>query len=243
MSADGSNQIRLTYTQFGDTEPALSPDGQFIVFVSQRAGGHKLFIMSADGSKPRPLTDGKSSGEYSPSFSPDGQWIVFSSSRGARYELWLIHPDGTDLTQLTSGPNGKNFPVWSPDGEWIAYNSLQGETDIIRIIRPEGTGEQTILELDEAYVSGWIGNRILFVVKIGNTTDICSMNADGSDVRQLTTDPANDKGAVGMPEGQFIFFNSARDGNDEIYVMRADGSGQTRLTYSQGNDYMPNWGP
>ena len=69
------------------------------------------------------------------------------------------------------------------------------------------------------------------------------MNPDGSDIRQLTTDPANDRGGFGTPDGSFIVFNSAREGNDEIYVMRADGSDQTRLTFSAGNDYMPNWGP
>lgn len=243
MNADGSNQTRLTYSQYGDVEPVLSPDGRFIVFVSQRGSGHKLFIMNADGSNPRQLTDGKSSDEYDPYFSTDGQWIVYSSSRGGRFELWLIHPDGTGLMQLTSGPNAKNLPAWSPDGQWIAYNSVQGDRDVIKIIRPDGTGDQVILTLDEAYVTGWSGGRILFVAENGSTTDIYSMNPDGSDIRQLTTDPANDKGAFGTPDGHFIVFNSARDGNDEIYVMRADGSDQTRLTFSARNDYMPTWGP
>jgi Tol biopolymer transport system component len=243
MNADGSNQTRLTHSQYGDVEPVLSPDGQSIVFVSQRAGGHKLFIMNVDGSNSRQLTDGQSSDEYDPYFSPDGQWIVYSSSRGGRFELWLIHPDGTDVKQLTSGPNSKNFPAWSPDGLWIAYNSVQGDEDVIKIIRPDGTGDQVILTLDEAYVTGWADGRILFVAENGATTDVYSMNPDGSDIRQLTTDPANDRGAFGTPDGRFIIFNSARDGNDEIYVMRADGSDQTRLTFSAGNDYMPTWGP
>jgi TolB protein len=216
MNADGSNQTRLTFSQYGDTEPVLSPDGRFIVFVSQRAGGHKLFIMNADGTDQRQLTDGRSTDEYDPYFSPDGQWVVYSSSLGGAFELWLIHPDGTGLKQLTSGPNAKNFPAWSPDGQWIAYNSIQDNEDVIKVIRPDGTGDQIILGLDEAYVSGWIGGRILFVAENGTTTDIYSMNPDGTDIRQLTTDPANDKGAFGTPDGQFIIFNSARDGNDEI---------------------------
>ena len=243
MNADGSGQTRLTNSKFGDSEPVLSPDGQYIVFVSQRDGGHKLFIMNADGSNWRQLTDGKSNDEYSPYFSPDSQWVLYSSNRGGRYEVWLIHPDGTGLTQLTSGPNGKSRPAWSPDGQWITYNSVQGNEDIIKVIRPDGTDDKVILVKDDASVSGWVGGRILFDAKNGTTTDIYSMNPDGSDIRQLTTDPANDKGAFGTLDGTFIVFNSTRDGNDEIYVMRADGSDQKRLTSNPDNDYMPTWGP
>lgn len=243
MNADGTEQTRLTYSQYGDTEPMLSPDGRFIVFVSQRAGGHKLFIMNADGSNQRQLTDGKSSDEYSPAFSPDGQWLVYSSSRGARFELWRMHLDGTELTQITSGFNAKGLPTWSPDGQWIAYNSVQDGVDVIKRIRPDGTDDQVLLMQAEVYVSGWAGDRILFVAPNGAKTDIYSMQADGSEIRQLTDDPASDKGPFGTADGRFIIFNSARDGNDEIYVIGVGDSNPTRLTFSDGNDYMPAWGP
>jgi serine/threonine protein kinase len=241
MNADGSGQTRLTDSPLADREPMFSPDGRTIVFVSQRAGGHNLFIMNADGSNQRQLTDGVSKEEYSPYFSPDGQWIVYSSTRGRRFELWLIRPDGSDLRQLTGGPNSKSFPAWSPDGQWIAYNSVSAGSDVIKVIRPDGGDDRIILRQDEAYVTGWIGNRILFAARNGETTDIFSMYPDGSDVRQLTTHVANDRGAYGTPDGQFIVFNSARDGNDELYVMRGDGSQPVRLTFEPGNDFMPTW--
>jgi Tol biopolymer transport system component len=243
MDADGSNQTRLTQSQYADNEPVFSPDGRFIVFVSQRAGGHKLFVMNADGSNQRQLTDGKSRDEYDPYFSPDGEWIAYSSSRGGRFELWFIRTDGTDIRQLTTGPNAKNLPAWSPDGQWIAYNSVEDGEDVIKVIRPDGSDDKIILRFDEAYVSGWVGGRILFVAEIGSTTDIYSVSPDGTDVRQLTTHPANDKGAFGTWDERFIIFNSARDGNDEIYVMNADGSDQRRTTFSDGNDFMATWGP
>jgi hypothetical protein len=241
MNADGSGQTRLTNSPLSDREPMFSPDGQSVVFVSQRAGGHNLFIMNADGSNQRQLTDAVSKDEYSPYFSPDGQWIVYSSTRGGRFELWLIRPDGSDLRQLTGGPNSKSFPAWSPDGQWIAYNSVSGGSDILKVIRPDGSEDRIILRQDEAYVSGWIGNRLLFTARNGETTDIFSMNPDGSDIRQLTTHAANDRGGYGTPDGQFILFNSARDGNDELYVMRGDGSQPMRLTFDSGNDFMPAW--
>jgi Tol biopolymer transport system component len=45
------------------------------------------------------------------------------------------------------------------------------------------------------------------------------------------------------PDGSKVVFTSTRDGNSEIYVMNADGTGQTRLTNSAASDYAPSWGP
>jgi Tol biopolymer transport system component len=71
------------------------------------------------------------------------------------------------------------------------------------------------------------------------TRDIYVMNADGSGVQRLTTDPADDIDPAWSPDSQRIVFASRRDGNFEIYVMNADGTGQTRLTHDEGNDFGP----
>jgi hypothetical protein len=69
------------------------------------------------------------------------------------------------------------------------------------------------------------------------------MNANGTGVTRLTTDPADDSGAAWSPNGAKIAFASQRDGNSEIYVMNADGSGQTRLTNNAATDTHPGWSP
>jgi dipeptidyl aminopeptidase/acylaminoacyl peptidase len=70
------------------------------------------------------------------------------------------------------------------------------------------------------------------------------MNADGSNVQQLTNTPLIvDEAPAWSPDGQKIVFQTDRDGNNwEIYVMNVDGSDQKRLTNNPAGDYAPNWG-
>lgn len=80
-------------------------------------------------------------------------------------------------------------------------------------------------------------------IVLANEGDIWVMNADGTDRRRLTDDPAEDFDPVWSPDGRLIAFRSQRDGNEEIYVMKANGSGEMNLTHSPMSDYSPAWSP
>ena len=69
------------------------------------------------------------------------------------------------------------------------------------------------------------------------------MNADGSEQKRLTRDPASDLTPAWSPDGRQIAFLSQRDRNPEIYVMNSDGSGQTRLTRNGTTDDSIAWSP
>ena len=83
--------------------------------------------------------------------------------------------------------------------------------------------------------------RIAFSSDRGENWDIYVMNADGSDVRRLTHNPATDGAPSWSPDGRRIAFHSHRDGNWNIYVMNADGSDEEQLTDNEANDEHPNW--
>ena len=67
------------------------------------------------------------------------------------------------------------------------------------------------------------------------------MDADGSNQRRLTNNPASDFKSSWSPDGKRIAFASDRDGDMEIYVMDADGSNQQNLTKNRHDDYGPAW--
>jgi len=85
------------------------------------------------------------------------------------------------------------------------------------------------------------GNLIAFVSKQDGNNDIYIMKSDGSDVINLTKNPADDNSPVWSLDGTRLAFVSNRDGNDNIYVMNSDGSNLIRITDNIGQDTNPVW--
>ena len=99
-------------------------------------------------------------------------------------------------------------------------------------------------------VSPLVGNWLAFSATRNGNGDIYILNIDaalaGSGpvvATRLTTDPASDFDPTWSPDGTRIAFRSQRDGNDEIYVMNADGTCQRNLTNDAVNDWSPAWSP
>jgi Tol biopolymer transport system component len=76
-----------------------------------------------------------------------------------------------------------------------------------------------------------------------NAADIFTMASDGSGVRQLTANPADDETPRWSPDGTKIAFSGVQPGGRDIFVMNADGSGQVNLTNSARDDIYPAWSP
>jgi Tol biopolymer transport system component len=132
MTTMGFAMINLTHDKTvglrADSEPAWSPDGQFVAF--QRTGiktpGARLFVVRSDGSSdPRALSAPSATGasETHPNWSPDGRTIVFSSNRTGHFELYLVSATRGLAKQLTftSSVVDNLEPAWSPDGQSIAF--------------------------------------------------------------------------------------------------------------------------
>jgi len=123
---------RLTDNPWDDMQPALSPDGHKLAFVSRRNGFWDIYILSLDDFQLLRLTD---TPEYdgNPTWSPDGQWIAYESWINGNLEILV--KSVTDLTQpsirLTEDPANDFYPRWSPHGREIAFvSNRNGNNDI-----------------------------------------------------------------------------------------------------------------
>lgn len=252
MNPDGSSPVNLTNTGERNENPSFSPDGSKIAFDSARDGNREIYLMNADGSNPDNLTDNPAN-DFDPAFSPDGSKIVFTSFRDGNYEIYIMNADGSGQTNLTSNAAWEFNPSFSPDGSKIVFESdriSRGFYDLYVMDAVLGAPQTnlTMSSGDETTPSfSPDGSQIAFASRdSGGDWEIFVMNAvPGSPRTQLTFNNDGDFYPSFSPDGLQIAFESDRnfvDGNIEIYVMNADGSGQTRLTNNPGHDSSPAWG-
>ena len=102
VNADGSGTTRLTNNDAGDGSPALSPDGQRIVFTSRRDDFFlEIYAVNADGTGLTRLTNNNAH-DWRPAWSPDGRRIAFISDRDGNKEIYAVSADGSETAQLTN---------------------------------------------------------------------------------------------------------------------------------------------
>jgi len=145
MNADGSGH-RLTYNSKYDGEPAWSPDGKKIAFVSDKHGNRQIYVMNADRTAQTRLTN-NSVGDAFPAWSPDGSKIAFVSERDENHEIYVMNEDGSYQINLNNNPALDKYPVWSPDGKKIAFYSNRDKNHGIYVMNADGSN-QTKLTYD-----------------------------------------------------------------------------------------------
>jgi len=97
---------RLTY------DPAWSPDGVHIAFVSQESGNDDIYTLNPDTREENRLTNNGWPWDKHPTYSPDGQQIVFWSNRDGRRSLYIMNADGSDQRPLMDSPYNDWDPIW-----------------------------------------------------------------------------------------------------------------------------------
>jgi TolB protein len=137
MDNDGSNVIRLTDDPEPDIDPAWSPDGTQIVFVSMRIAGSELYVMNADGSSVTLLLEDPTGQLYRPAWSPDGTTILYQQDPCC--DLWLMNSDGADRRNITNTRYDDGEAEWSPDGTQIVFNSDRTGNSEIWIMDADGS--------------------------------------------------------------------------------------------------------
>lgn len=213
---------RATAPSPGTTAAPLDSPNR-IAFSSMRDGSAQLFMISVDEANLTRVTDLEQAVTYA-DWSHDGTRIVAVLRVDSwNFDIAVLAPDGSLLSLLTDSPNVLDTePDWSPDGTTIAFAS-----DQTRFVDPRAGIDIYIVSSDGQ--------------ELTRLTDSLTWGRENVETfiepRQWNTSPD------WSPDGQLLAFRSNRDGNDEIYLMAADGSGALNLTNHPARDTHPAWSP
>jgi Tol biopolymer transport system component len=248
INADGSGEAHVTDIQA--RAPDWSPDGTRLVFEAVDGG---IYSVGADGSGLTELTLNGSG----PRWSPDGSRITFFSNDTGNFDVYVMSSSGAGRERLTSDPADDVSPAWSPDGTRIAFVSERDGNADLYVVDPDDSHERRLTTSsapDEAFAWAPGGDRIAYVsyrhgaepenIGIGDA-EVFVVDARTGETRNLSRNPAWDGDPDWSPDGRRIVFTRRTD-HAEIYVMRADGSGQRMLAGFPGdavNDCCALWQP
>jgi len=259
---------RHTLRHEGRSDPAnaAAPDDSLVeavVYTTLRPPNWDIYLFEQRGGKPRRLTNHPSL-DYNAVFSPDGRWVVFTSERAGNADLYAMDiTNANRLIGLTSHPAMDDAACFSPDGKQLAFVSTRdGNADIfVMPFAPQDrTAEQSARNLTHrpggdfqpafspdgrriAYSrqgnlwSSYSAERPVFDISV---VDLCVMDADGSNPRQVSArstgmamEPGTEYGSVaGSPvwgSEELLYYYSVTAAGREIRSMRPDGSDDTRL--------------
>jgi Tol biopolymer transport system component len=262
INPNGTGRRQLTHV--GKTRaagaPDWSPDGTRIVYESNQTGDYRIWLMNADGSGQRRLTNDPGFMDLVPAWSPDGRHIVFSRCTeqpgGTGCDLEVMTATGAGVRRLAGGHWTWVRAEYSPDGRHIVAGSDRGGfLGALWVMRSNGTGLHRITEPSlQASWPDWSpdGRRILF------TDNCCQFGSnfwtarpDGTRLRKLTDfGPAPLQGGFASysPDGRRIVLQyngkcPARGLCQYFYVMNADGSGLRAVRTGVPNTFLTDWGP
>ncbi len=224
--------------------PRWSSDGTKIIFSAERNRQWGIFLLDFITMREKKVFFSQAT-NIGGDFLPNGYEFTFSSSKDGTPDLYIMNLNNNNVKKLTSFYGIEISPSVSPDGKYIAFVSDRSGSPQIYTMQMDGSDLRRIT-FEGSYNTSpaWSpkGDKIVFTGRIGSKNQIFIINPDGTGLTQLTTEGNNEDPSF-SPDGRYITFSSDRDVIKGIYIMRANGEAQRRVTPKSLKSYSPRWSP
>ena len=255
MGATGESVRRLTT---GGFDPAWSPDGKSLAYSTEgvadpyaRNTRAALWVVDVSTGKSRKLLDGDA---VQPAWSGDGSRIAYWANTGGQRDLWTVEANGGTPVAVTKDAATDWSPEWSPDGEWLYFSSDRGGTmNLWRIAIDQRTGSpRSAVQAITSSLTGIgyarfaVDQRRLAVMSYSRSYELSLVPFDALGGVKVGPTAAVRSPSLGWcspsPAGDWLACTS-RGAQEDIVLMRPDGSDTVRLMDDAWKDRNPTWSP
>ena len=248
MDYDGSNQKQLTFNRSINIEPAVSPDGTRVAYVSFAKGTPRIMVMDSSSGRTLQFYNQQASLNSSPSFSQDGGKIYYSSSVSGTAQIYVADLDGRNFRRISNSRAVEVEPKINPKSPGtMAFSSGRSGPEQIYQGNTDGGDVQQLTDgTGEASNPSWNpdGVHLLYAWTRGyaqGAFNIFLMDTASRHYDQLTSGAGRNENPSWAPDGRHLCFMSTRTGSAQIWTMLADGTQLKRLT-TTGQNLSPAWG-
>ena len=238
----GGEPRRLTFDNAMFYGLNWTPDGDHIIFCSDRQGGSpRLWKVSASGGQPEPLSVGQDV-YYDYSLSRDGRRLAYTQTEFNtniwRYEVSPAAGRSPPPTKWIASAGYNASPQFSPDGKRVAFVSSRSGSLEIWICDSDGSNPRqlTFLGGRSAASPRWSpdGRKIAFQSPATVGAPIYVVGAEGGQPRRLTTGRSKFAGPSWSRDGKWIYFGSDRTGSWQVWKVRPQGGHPVQVTKKGG---------
>ncbi|HMP88776.1 MAG TPA: biopolymer transporter Tol [Kiritimatiellia bacterium] len=244
--SDGRSMYPVTADKSVSLAPRWSRDGSRIFYTSFLRGFPAIYRIDL-ATRQRTRISNFSGLNSGGAVSPDGKDLALILSKDGNPDLYIMRLDDGALTRLTTTPGAvEASPSWSPDGRQIVYVSDQaGNPNLFVISRSGGSPRQITTRNRQNVAPDWGPHgEIVYASLIGRRFQICVINPQTGEIRQITNDNnADHEDPSWAPNGRHIACAKTSQFRSKVYLIDSMGDAPILLTDYDGDWFSPKWSP